>query len=87
MNDFGALLTAMLGVSAIGSLRQDEAVARQGVMNHQTSAHLMDLAFIRDHTEMSIPESYAVQGLAMGHLPGQIAGLQTASQSPAAGKN
>jgi len=56
--------TQVLKAALVSSLRQDETVARQGVMNHQNAAHLMDLAFIRDATELSIPESYAVQGLA-----------------------
>lgn len=76
------LLTAMLTVGALTGLRQDEAVARQGVMNHQTAAHLMDLSFIRDSTEMSIPESYAVQGLALSQLPAQAAGMNLGSQTP-----
>ena len=79
MND---LLAAILGIGALGSLRQDEAVGRQGVMNHQTAAHLMDLAFVRDHTEMSIPESYAVQGLQLSQLPAQAAGMNLGSQTP-----
>ena len=76
------LLAAILGIGALGSLRQDEAVSRQGVMNHQTAAHLMDLAFVRDHTEMSIPESYAVQGLQLSQLPAQAAGMNLGSQTP-----
>lgn len=76
------LLTALLGVGALSSLRQDEAVARQGVMNHQTSAHFMDLMFVRDANEMSIPESYAVQGLAMSQLPRETAGLRTSIHVP-----
>lgn len=54
----------VLKASMLTSFRQDDNVARQGVMNHQTASHLMDLSFVRDATEMSIPESYAVQGLA-----------------------
>lgn len=79
MNEF---LAALLQGGLLGSLRQDEAVARQGVMNHQQAAHLMDLSFIRDATEMSIPESYAVQGLALSQLPAQAAGMNLGSQTP-----
>jgi hypothetical protein len=75
-------LTAMLQLAALTGHRQDDAVARQGVMNHQTAAHLMDLSFIRDATEMSIPESYAVQGLAASHLPRDAASLNLAAQTP-----
>ena len=77
------LLANLLGVGALSSLRQDDAVARQGVMNHQTSAHFMDLMFVRDANEMSIPESYAVQGLAASQLPRDAAGLRTSIHIPA----
>lgn len=76
------LLASMLTIGALSSLRADESVSRQGVMNHQTACHLMDLTFIRDATEMSIPESYAVQGLALSQLPAQAAGMNLGSQTP-----
>lgn len=76
------LLTAILGVSAIGDLRQDASVARQGVMNHQTASHLMDLSFINAQTEMSIPESMAVSGMTLSTLPAQAAGMNLSSQTP-----
>jgi hypothetical protein len=79
MDEFAA---QVLKSSMLGSLRQDETVARQGVMNHQSAAHLMDLVFIRDATEMSIPESYAVQGLASAHLPEKAAGMNLGAQTP-----
>jgi len=73
----------LLQVQALSGMRQDESVARQGVMNHQIASHLMDLAFIRDSTELSIPESYAVQGLSMSMLPRESQGLNIAAQTPA----
>jgi hypothetical protein len=76
------LLASMLTVGALSALRHDDTVSRQGVMNHQTSAHFMDLSFIRDAVEMSIPESYAVQGLALSQLPAQAAGMNLGSQTP-----
>jgi hypothetical protein len=76
-------LTNLLQVQALSGLRQDESVARQAVINHQTASHLMDLAFIRDSTELSIPESYAVQGLSMASLARESQGLNLASQTPA----
>jgi hypothetical protein len=79
MDEFAAQL---LKASMLGSLRQDEIVARQGVMNHQTSAHLMDLSFVRDATEMSIPESYAVQGLSLAHTPREAQVLNLADRTP-----
>jgi hypothetical protein len=74
--------TELLKASMLGSLRQDEIVARQGVMNHQTAAHLMDLAFVRDATEMSIPESYAIQGLSLSHAPREAQSLSLADRVP-----
>lgn len=76
-------LQGMLQAQCLSGFRQDEAVARQAVMNHQTACHLMDLAFVRDSTELSIPESYAVQGLSMAHLARESQGLNLASQTPA----
>lgn len=76
------LIAAMLGIGALSSLRNDDTVTRQGVMNHQTACHMMDLSFIRDATEMSIPESYAVQGLALSQLPAQAAGMNLGGQTP-----
>lgn len=76
------LLQYLLGVGSLSSLRHDDAVARQGVMNHQTAAHLMDLSFIRDATEMSIPESYAVQGLSLSHTPREAVSANLAAQTP-----
>ena len=56
-------LLQLLMTDALGAQRQDHNVARQGVMNHQVTCHLMDNVFIRDTTEMSIPESMAVQSM------------------------
>ncbi|MEM6363314.1 MAG: hypothetical protein AAF745_02725 [Planctomycetota bacterium] len=81
-----ALLELLLGVGSLSSLRHDDAVARQGVMNHQTSAHLMDLSFVRDATEMSIPESYAVQGLSLSHTPREAQQANLAGITPAAAR-
>jgi len=75
-------LAGLLAVGALTSLRADDSVTRQGVMNHQTASHLMDLSFIRDATEMSIPESYAVQGLALSTLPAQASGMNLGSVTP-----
>ena len=75
-------LAGLLAVGALTSLRADDSVTRQGVMNHQTAAHLMDLSFIRDATELSIPESYAIQGLALSSLPAQSAGMNLGSGTP-----
>jgi hypothetical protein len=75
-------LQVLLQAGALSAFRQDDNVSRQGVMNHQITAHLMDLSFVRDATEMSIPESYAVQGLSMSHLPREAQSLNLAAQTP-----
>lgn len=77
--------TDILAAGMLTALRQDDQVARQGVMNHQSASHLMDLAFIRDATEMSIPESYAVQGLSMAQNSRETQALNTAAQTPQKG--
>jgi len=81
MDEFAVQL---LKSSMLSAMRQDETVARQSVMNHQTSAHLMDLSFVRDATEMSIPESYAVQGLSMSQMPRESQALNLADRTPVA---
>lgn len=75
-------LQSLLQAGALSSFRQDDNVSRQGVMNHQVTAHLMDLSFVRDATEMSIPESYAVQGLSMSMLPRESQGINLSSATP-----
>lgn len=74
----------LLKMGAIGDLRQDSAVARQAIMNHQQAAHLMDLTFIRDATEMSIPESYAIQGLSLSTGARDAQAQNLAAQTPKA---
>lgn len=75
-------LQSLLMVGSLSSLRQDDAVSRQAVMNFNTSSHLMDLTFIRDATEMSIPESYAVQGLSLSHFGRESQATNLAAQTP-----
>jgi hypothetical protein len=75
-------LANTLKAQVLSAMSKDEQVARQGIMNHQTACHLMDLSFVRDATEMSIPESYAVQGLASAHLPREQAGLNASHLTP-----
>ena len=74
----------LLKAQMLSSFRQDDNVGRQAVMNNIVACHLMDLSFIRDATEMSIPESYAIQGLSMAHLPREAQGINLAAQTPKA---
>ena len=75
-------LEMLLQIGALSAFRQDDNVSRQGVMNHQVTSHLMDLSFVRDATEMSIPESYAVQGLSMAHTAREAQSINLAAQTP-----
>jgi hypothetical protein len=72
----------ILKAGMLSSFRQDDSVARQAVINHQTTAHLMDLSFVRDSTELSIPESYAVQGLSLATTPREAQVINLAGQTP-----
>lgn len=51
----------------------------QALANHQTSSHLMDLAFIDKLVKMDLAESYAAQGLAAAQLPRDAVGATVAS--------
>lgn len=75
-------LLSLLQSSSLSALRQDEAVARQGVMNHQTTAHLMDLSFTEKAVKMDLAESFAAQGLAHANIGRDAMGLRTAIHVP-----
>ena len=75
-------LAALLQIGALSSFRADDMVQRQGVMNHQTACHLMDLHFVRDATEFSIPEAYAVAGLSLATGSREAAQVNLAAQTP-----
>lgn len=75
-------LSTIAMIGALSDVRHDNMVSRQGVMNHQNAAHMMDLAFIRDLTELSIPESYAVQGLANTQGTRDAQAQNLAAQTP-----
>lgn len=74
----------LLKAQMLSAFRQDDSVGRQAVMNHQLACHLMDLNFIRDATEMSIPESYAIQGLSLAHAPREAQSINLAHTTPKA---
>lgn len=79
MNEF---MTVQAQAAIMASQRQDDLVARQGVMNHQTASHLMDLKFIDQMTSMDITESFAVQGLNMSQVPREAQGINLANKTP-----
>ena len=74
------MIENMLKLYALGSMRADDTVQRQGVMNFQTASHFANLMFTRDAGELSMPEAYAMQVLAASNLAAQTAGHKTAGQ-------
>lgn len=81
-NEMDEYAVQLLKAQMLSSLRQDELISRQGTMNHQIAAHLMDLTFIRDATELSIPEAYATAGLSLATGPREAVQSNLASQTP-----
>jgi len=71
-----AIVFGILAMQALGSMRSDEIVARQGVCDNQRSAQLCTNAFIEAAHELSIPEAMATSALALS-----IAGTQAASMN------
>ena len=71
-----------LYVGALGALRQDESVFRQMTVNFGSVTHFTDLMFVRDTNEMSIPESYACQGIGLSFMPANAAGMSLSSGTP-----
>jgi len=71
----------MLKMHGISSMRADDAVQRQAVMNFGTSSHFMNLLFAKDSCEVSIAEAYAMQGLAAANLGAQAAGCHVAGKA------
>ena len=56
-------MQSVLLADVFASRRKHEAIERGALMNFFSSNQFCTLSFVRDATEMSIPESYAVQGL------------------------
>jgi hypothetical protein len=75
-------IQAVTAGDLLTAARADANVTRQGVMNHQTAAHFMDMSFTRDAFEMSIPEAAAISNLNQGQLAGLVAGLNTGHSTP-----
>lgn len=76
------LVQLLLSIGALSSLRMDETVNRQAVMSFVAGSGLMFFTFVRDATEMSIPEAYAVSGLSLSTLPREAVGANLASGTP-----
>lgn len=74
------MIEQMLKLHALGAMRMDDAVQRQAVMNHGTTAHFMDMGFIRDALEPSVVEAIAMQGLSAASLATQAAGYRMAER-------
>jgi hypothetical protein len=82
MSQLNGTIEAILAGDLMAASRADANVTRQGVMNHQTAAHFMDMDFTRDAFEVSYPEAAAMSQVLGGQLPGQAAGLNTAVVTP-----
>lgn len=76
-----SFLDKLLCMDALAAQRQDHNVARQAVVNNTLCAHLMSLSFTRDATELSIPESLAIQS--MGPREATLANLAVRTPLPA----
>lgn len=75
-------LKAILLGDLLSGQRAAHMVALQGVMNHQTSAHFLDMTLSRDATEVSFPEAAAMQSVLAGQNPGNFGALNTANRTP-----
>lgn len=81
--------TAFLGLlngGLLSDLRQDNAVARSGVMAHQQTMSTIVLQYVNQMTAMDIVESYAIQGLMASQGPRDAMGLRTSIHVPQADK-
>jgi hypothetical protein len=76
----------LLGGGLLSDLRQDNAVARQGVMNHQQICSTIQLQYVNQMTAMDITESYAIQGLMAAQGPRDAMGLRTSIHIPSTDK-
>jgi len=76
------VLAAIMAGDLMAASRADANVTRQGVMNHQNTAHFTDLSFVRDAFEISYPEAAAMSKLVSSELPTQVAGLNTGYGTP-----
>jgi len=72
------MIQEMLKMQLLSGLRADETISRQSLMNHGTAAHFLDMMMIRDSCEVSVPEGFAIQGLAMAQAASLMAGMKSA---------
>lgn len=76
------IVIGILGMQALSSMRLDENVGRQGVMDNQRSAQLCTNAFIEGAHELSIPEAMATSALALSMAGTQAASMNLGSVTP-----
>lgn len=75
----------LLNGGLLSDLRQDNAVARHGVMTHQQIQSTIILQYVNQMTAMDIVESYAIQGLMASQGPRDAMGLRTSIHVPEKG--
>jgi hypothetical protein len=77
-----AFQSELLAGTLLGHFSQDALAARQATMSHTEVCNLMAYSFINAQTEVSPAEAMAQTNLAAGNLPREIAGMNTAAQTP-----
>ena len=82
MDKIEAIIVGILAMQALGSMRNDENVARQGVMDNQRSAQLCTNSFIESSHELSIPEAMATSALSLSMAGTQAASMNLGSVTP-----
>jgi hypothetical protein len=82
MDATNAVIFGILAMQALGSMRSDEIVARQGVCDNQRSAQLCTNSFIESSHELSIPEAMATSALALSMAGTQAASMNLGSVTP-----
>lgn len=77
-----ATLTNVLQSDVISERRRDGIISQQALMGLVGFVTLMGYSFVRDATELSIPEAYAVSGLSLATGPREAAASNLGSQTP-----
>lgn len=79
----GQLMAMMLMMQAMSSQRQDETVARQGVIDNQRLSYLNGTAAVQSQYEVTLPEAFAAAKMAQSWGPGDNAAYNAAAVTPA----
>ena len=71
-----------LQADVISEKRRDGQIAQQALMTFCGYSGLLGFSFVRDATELSLPEAYAVSGLSLATGPREAVQSNLASQTP-----